>query len=437
MMRWAAWLTLVLAPTGAGCSCRERHGSSPPPGPVASSQPRGGASAAPAAAVSNESQHIVGPEDFERIFDPTRALPPYLGPRVASIVEGCARLVGDDVRCFGFGFPQGALAKPSTAGLHADADSGCFAASDGRVWCWGKVPSHVLDPHESCRWVPRQGMSPEVAAVEVEEPPCPPIAGYHYCGFEQVCEKPVRLARLDRVVSLVGHGDEYCALRKDGQVWCWGENLGYQGPGPRRCKAPKAVQPWLPNDICRDPEPVPGLPPLLSISLLGDQRCGLARDGRLYCWGRLPEGYSENIPAGAVGGISDGAEQTQWPPLKQVVVSLNGTCGVTFDGQVLCQKARDSAPQPLPGFARALDFHANTAFACMRNSSLEVLCSLPPPDGGLWAPPARIPGLSDVVQVAVDDLRGCALRKDGAAYCWGNWIYRGENGIWPPLPALE
>jgi hypothetical protein len=360
------------------------------------------------------------------MFDTSHVLPAYVGPRVASIVGSCAVLVDGNVKCFeGGGFPAGSSAKPSALGYYAQDGRGCFATADGGVWCWGKLLSHVRDPGQACRWEPWPPMPEDLAAVEVDDRRCPSFGGFYYCGFDQLCGKPVQLARIDQVVSLVGHQDDYCALRKNGEVRCWGPDLYYpisflKSSKRPRCTEPPDAQNTGLNIVCRDPTRVVGLPPLVSISMYDDQGCGLTREGRLYCWGSLPETFARSLPDSA-WHLSDGAEQTAWPRLKQITVSSDDTCGIALDGQVLCQRGRAERPEPIAGFEDAVELRVDWRLMCIRDASGGVLCSTPPNASSVWRHARRVPSLSDTVGLSVENGRACAVRRDGAAYCWGHY----------------
>jgi hypothetical protein len=110
---------------------------------------------------------------------------------------------------------------------------------------------------------------------------------------------------------------------------------------------------------------------------------------------------------------------------------------VTLDHRVLCQRPDTPEPEPIAGLEGATELGIGSEMLCIKNAALEVLCALPQIDGRGWQSPSKIPGLGDVAQLAVDSVRACAVRRDGAAYCWGSFLRRGENGVWPPIPALE
>src|SRR5690606_29036531 len=66
------------------------------------------------------------------------------------------------------------------------------------------------------------------------------------------------------------HGSQRCSLATDGEVQCWGRDLC----APSDERAPGAL-------------PVPGLPPAIALSGGGGMGCAIDRDNQVWCWGEL------------------------------------------------------------------------------------------------------------------------------------------------------
>jgi len=119
-------------------------------------------------------------------------------------------------------------------GLALTLSSVCGLRADGEAWCWGFLPGHGP---------PRYGTAP----VRLKGP---------------------------AFVAIGGGGNHHCALTEGGEAWCWGTNgSGYLGDGtlqdradPTRVQAPSGVR-------------------FRELALGGVHTCGLATDGRLFCWG--------------------------------------------------------------------------------------------------------------------------------------------------------
>ena len=95
-------------------------------------------------------------------------------------------------------------------------------------------------------------------------------------------------------------GQHTCAIRRDGSLWCWGNNdrgqLGVaeaqQGPGPERVGAGAK---WR------------------TVSAGGHHTCGVRADGSLWCWGANAEGelgegtrLDRSSPVRITGQVSEG-----------------------------------------------------------------------------------------------------------------------------------
>ena len=73
-------------------------------------------------------------------------------------------------------------------------------------------------------------------------------------------------------VSQVSLGDEHtCAIKKDGTLWCWGNN-SYGQPGNGNYQNQLTPQ-MIMNDI-------------LQVDLGYDHTCAIKKDNSLWCWGR-------------------------------------------------------------------------------------------------------------------------------------------------------
>lgn len=77
-----------------------------------------------------------------------------------------------------------------------------------------------------------------------------------------------------------------CVIRRDGAVWCWGQNallrdglgaLGDGRPPDEEC---------VPGASCRRrPTQVVGLRDVVDLSVRANHACAVVRSGQLFCWG--------------------------------------------------------------------------------------------------------------------------------------------------------
>jgi hypothetical protein len=158
----------------------------------------------------------------------------------------------------------------------------CLAADDGKVWCWGSNRVQQLGDGTT-------------------EP------GLH----------PVLVRGLPDHAERVSTGYAHtCALLRNGQIHCWGNNLGGQcGIAP----SPMAV----PEPVLVD---VPGVR-FTSVAAGRGHTCAIAEDKTVYCWGSTEYGQCGSDPE--VAGLFVGP--TRVPGLdsvESIVTVKNHTCAV-------------------------------------------------------------------------------------------------------------
>ena len=83
----------------------------------------------------------------------------------------------------------------------------------------------------------------------------------------------MRVATDRRLVALGADFEHVCALDAEGALLCWGQDgqLGKLGRGAG------VDQPL--------PQVVPGVPPLVSLSVGARSSCAIDAEGALWCWG--------------------------------------------------------------------------------------------------------------------------------------------------------
>lgn len=237
----------------------------------------------------------------------------------------------------------------------------CARRADGTIWCWGWNDTGQLgDGTTRESRAPTQVQLP-ARAVEFD------LGGGHACarlldgtvacwgansygqlgltttrqcsvltGEEPCSPTPVVVTGLTDVAQLAMAGPSTCALRRDGSVWCWGNNdrgqLGH--PSTDRCRTVRATTP-----CSITPMAVENLPPAAHVALGGSRACAVLRTGSVMCWGDdefSPEDHASRRPVRgspvAVPGLG-GA----------VHVSLGDyhSCVRTRDNDVLCWGLND------------------------------------------------------------------------------------------------
>jgi len=225
-----------------------------------------------------------------------------------------ARVHVPPVQNYTFSFPSPAI------DVSANADSYCVVLRDGRVACMGSYISDVT--------------------------PWP------------FSEGPRIVEGLTDVSSIAVGWGFYCALKRDGTVWCWGgNNYGQTGTPPpmaERCYVYQYGSTTITRvygSCVRRPRQVEGLTDVVEVSAGEFMVCARKRDGTVWCWGdnsAVPRG------GGPGGTIGDGLPATElcrqepWdppgatpddPPCRtrpSRVVGLTGVTGISLGGNYSC-----------------------------------------------------------------------------------------------------
>ncbi|MBL8682342.1 MAG: hypothetical protein JNK05_24450 [Myxococcales bacterium] len=282
--------------------------------------------------------------------------------------------------------------------------------------------------------------------------------------------RPVRVPGLRDVVEVVVRGTYACGRTSRGSVACWGVDVWAKNRGQVAT--------------------VPGLDDAAGIAISESDGCARRRDGRVACWTYANSRPTTTTLVDSLEGviaISSGPTQTcalvadgnvrcwrapQWSPFERAnrargtpthrasipgaaafsVGSDHNTltlCAVRSDGTVAClgENSRgelgDGTQQDRATPVLVRHLGASTAvavgskFVCSRSTDERIACWGSNSEGALGrgslsaaTRPVPVPALSDVVDIAsVADPGGttCAVRRDGALFCWGNNA-RGQVG---------
>jgi alpha-tubulin suppressor-like RCC1 family protein len=258
----------------------------------------------------------------------------------AGDTHACVLFQDHSVKCFGddsgnqIGVQATTTPQPPTvvAGLLAQKISAagkmtCAMGMNGDVGCWGQnvLVQTFNTPH--VKWA---GLSGSVDITTASE-------GADYIGPDGVvscvwtvsaggmCGSGINGATAS--TSVFGGTQTECALRADGQVWCWGQNL--QGFGTTVQAYPAAV--------------VPGLSNVATMALnrsKGTHACAALTTGQVLCTGANDSGQlgtgntvASTTFAAPVLGVSNVVELTE---------GAAHTCARTASGDVYCWGANAS-----------------------------------------------------------------------------------------------
>lgn len=184
-----------------------------------------------------------------------------------------------------------------------------------------------------------------------------------------------------------------CALRHDGQVWCWGAGrVGQLGNGgtedslvPVRVRSPAAG--FGPGNIA-------------FLAANGLRTCALNRAGRAFCWG-----------SNAFGELGDGTTETRTRPVavsrlgngvQALSVGFRHVCAVNRLGRAFCWGSGGSGR--------------------LGDGTTETRTRPTPVDTGT-------PGfnLRNIATVAAGETHSCAINANGRTFCWGGPLLLGTG----------
>jgi alpha-tubulin suppressor-like RCC1 family protein len=267
--------------------------------------------------------------------------------------HACLRHRGGQVRCWGRN-GDGRLGigdfttqtRPASVSLAGTAIAvalgerhSCALSSDGKVACWGDDANGALGHGD-----------PDVEST--------------------VPDGPRQVSQIDDAL-VVDSGDGFtCALRKSGEVWCWGRNdQGQLGDGTSVDRpAPAAVE---------------GIDDAMALAVGQAQVCVARKTGVVVCWGANDQGQLGR-PAGAAIHKPLPAAKVD----KAIAVSLGSghACAIQQGGNVLCWGS-DAEGQLGDGAGSR---------------------------GG------KVANVSDAIALTSGRAHTCALRSSGAISCWGS-----------------
>lgn len=314
------------------------------------------------------------------------ATTPCMKSIVASSRTFCATDTNDVIRCWGDPGPMGNFVNQSTT------NAGATPVTLGGV---GPVRDFAMADYETCV-VTTTG---EVNCFGAYSPDPTPVA--NVAGAKKV-----------------SNNDRRCAVLEDGTAWCWGSSysLGFDEgslsiPGDplvdlrvQRESAfmlgeSGALLSWgtqresmgrglvVSPDLT--PSPVLDLPPVLQIAPTDDHICALAKDGRLFCWGRADS-----------GGLGLGYVRHEFLPVEvqfpgpavpsAIFASQTHSCARMTDGTLTCWAISNMFGEL---------GYVDTA--------------------GVYIPTTVTSLTKKVASVALGQYSTCALLVDGSVQCFG------------------
>ncbi len=216
-----------------------------------------------------------------------------------------------------------------------------------------------------------------------------------------------------------------CGIGSGGAAYCWGSNMaGQLGDSTSGTRADRLT-----------PTPVVGGLSFTALVAGVSHTCGLADDGRAYCWGanygQLGDGTTTDrlIPTPVAGGLSFSA----------ITTGYTHTCGLTRDGTTYCWGLNEFGaigdgtttlrlvPTPVTGGQSFTALAAGYAHTCGLTNSGEAYCWGINSQGQLGDDsrtdrllPTPVAGGLRFTSIESPYYHACALTSSGAAWCWGS-----------------
>lgn len=351
---------------------------------------------------------------------------------------GCA-VVDGQVRCWGQApLPDGATIDSPIPGVVGAVEVAagdhhtCARTTAGQVQCWGR------------------GRDGQRGDGVLDDPPRP-WPGPHPPPHRPTPRPVVTVTGLADVVRLAAGSDFTCALRRGGELRCWGAGRdGQLGDG---------------GDAARSTPVTVPLTRVTDMSLGAAHACAVLAGGEARCWGYNDAGQADNraapprraaylaFAADVPGDISHVPKAS---PIEQVATSGRHACAVRGGG-VWClgdnsfgqlgdgTRTWRSAPVRVQDLGDAAEVITGARHSCARRIGGEVVCwgddtfgqlgqpgapvGEPYREHGMGPPPAPIASRSRPTPIAVAGLTGarqlavqghytCALQDAGALRCW-------------------
>ncbi|OAS15671.1 stalk domain-containing protein [Paenibacillus oryzisoli] len=293
---------------------------------------------------------------------------------------------------------------------------------------------------------------------------------------------PTQVKELNNVISIAAGSEHALAVKKDGTVWVWGDNLGGQiGDGMQTSLETGSGKMVIDNNRAL-PHQVEGLSNVVSVWGAWGKSYAIKDDGTLWAWGGIyykkPDGstgtytYPVQLRFQNVSSISTGygdnlvvlgKDGAVWTLNQGAIVKIDGLSDITAiaaggansyalqkDGTVWAfgssgqgvvagqDTANKSAPQKVQGIQDIIDIRATAGGPLYLKKDGTVWTSGNNRGGQLGIGtydnsdvPVQVNNLMKVTKIGAHGtgFRSLALREDGTLWSWGGG-YSGDGTEW-------
>jgi alpha-tubulin suppressor-like RCC1 family protein len=272
--------------------------------------------------------------------------------------------------------------------IAAGGGTSCAALEDGGVACWGDAQfKQIPGARERCT---------------TSNVPC--------------AKAPVAIKGVTDAVQVAVGGWHVCALRKTGQLLCWGGNEHGQVGADRTGNALCA------RDYLCVPAPTPVAGVVARQVVAGPfHTCALEQDGHVACWGRDDDGALGGPPADETCRSPLGARYpcSSKPQRVRALARVarlapGGSCAIADDDRLYCWGDDRYGQLGVGGAAGRCRVNGEDDLPCARGAVL-------------------VEGAGSVTDAAASVEHACSIRRDGRVFCWGSDAAAQSGGLPRPI----
>jgi alpha-tubulin suppressor-like RCC1 family protein len=326
----------------------------------------------------------------------------------------------------------------------------CGVSRAGVPYCWGGVGGFYYPPSPSDSIIPNSALpllvpgGHQFAWITVGDLVQCGVddVGDAYCwggntrgevGDSSTIAKrgPSRVAGGQRWSRLDAGSAHVCGIAMDGAAYCWGNNFrGALGLGGGQI-----------SGYSTHPMPVAVSAKLANIWAGSGTTCGLTASGEAYCWGINDYGMlGDSQPPAPFGENATPARVATDLRFQSLAVGTYAVCGIAADGRAYCwgyggvlgngTTSPSSTPTAVTGDLRWDSLSVGAGHTCGIATDSAAYCwgngergRFGTGDTTIWLVPRRIAEPGRYRAITAGGQHTCGLTADGTGLCWGRGDY--------------